>query len=57
VVFLNNGEIKIIDFDDDIREGKFKVLEKTEKSEGEMLKIVSDSRDVTSHYLMTKKNG
>jgi hypothetical protein len=49
---LKSGAIKIVDFTGDIRDANFMVKEIEGKIDGKLLNCVSDSRDVTSHYLL-----
>lgn len=52
-VLLENGEIKLIDRQNEQEE--WVILESKLKIDGKILKIVSDWRDISSHYILAKQ--
>ena len=56
-MFLTNGIIKLVDFEGSFRKGNWVKLEYEEKVSGTVERFISDSRDVTTHYILTKDNG
>jgi hypothetical protein len=51
-VLLENGEIKMIDRESEQED--WKIAKEGLKVPGKILKIVSDWRDISSHYILSK---
>jgi hypothetical protein len=51
-VLLENGDINLIDRENELED--WKIAEKGLKIQGKILKVVSDWRDISSHYILAK---
>lgn len=53
-VLLENGEIKLIDRQNENDE--WEIIDSKLKIDGKILKVVSDWRDISSHYILAKQS-